>query len=314
MRLVYMGTPQFSVQPLRSLVEAGHELVGVVTRIDKPSGRGRVVAAPPAKLAAQELGLPVLQPPRVREPGFIAILRELNPEAIVVAAYGQLLPEELLKLPKYGCINIHASLLPLYRGAAPVNWAIIRGAAFTGITIMQMDAGMDTGKILRQESIPIDRHDTTGTLIGKLSLIGATMIVAALPLIASGSLSGVAQDDSRATLAPILKKADGLIDWKLPVAEIHNRVRGFSPWPGAYTFLEGKMVKIVESAAEAGSGEPGVLYAEARDVLTVGTGNGLLRIVSIQPEGKKPMTAAEFLRGHRGVEGEKFDKPVRGEK
>jgi methionyl-tRNA formyltransferase len=308
MRLVYMGTPQFSVQPLRSLVEAGHELVGVVTRIDKPSGRGRVVAAPPAKLAAQELGLPVFQPLRVREPGFISILRELNPEAIVVAAYGQILPEEILKLPKYGCINIHASLLPLYRGAAPVNWAIIRGDAFTGITIMQMDAGMDTGKILQQESVPIDRHDTTGTLIGKLSLTGATMIAAALPLIASGGLVGVAQDDSKATLAPILKKADGLIDWKLPAAEIHNRVRGFSPWPGAYTFLEGKMFKIVESAAEAGNGEPGVLHAETGDVLSVGTGNGLLRIVSIQPEGKKPMTAAEFLRGHRGVAGRKFEK------
>lgn len=306
MRLVYMGTPRFSVPPLRALAEAGHELAGVVTRIDKPSGRGRALTAPPAKLAAVEMGLPVFQPRRVREPEFIAVLRELAPEAIVVAAYGQILPEAILTLPKFGCINIHASLLPLYRGAAPINWAIVRGDAETGVTIMQMDAGMDTGKTLLQERIPIAPQDTAGTLAEKLSLLGAKMIVAALPMIAAGSITAVAQDESRAVLAPLLKKEDGLIDWTLPAAEIGNRVRGFSPWPGAYTFLDGKLIKILEAEAGAGGAEPGSLATETSSTLLVGTGKGLLRVKSLQPEGKKPMTAAEFLRGHRGAEGKKF--------
>jgi methionyl-tRNA formyltransferase len=312
MRIVYMGTPQFAVSPLRSLADAGHEVAGVVTRGDKPSGRGRLIAAPAVKLAAQEMGAPVFQPRRVREPGFISVLRDLKPEAIVVAAYGQILPEEILRLPKYGCINIHASLLPLYRGAAPINWAIIRGEAFTGITIMQMDAGMDTGAILLQESIPIEPRDTTGTMSGKLSLIGAKLIVAALPQIAAGSLAAVAQDDAKATAAPMLKKENGLIDWELPAAEIHNRVRGLSPWPGAFTFFEGKMIKIIEADAISGNGEPGSLLADTVTVLCVGTGSALLRIVTMQPEGKKPMTAAEFLRGHRGVAGRKFEKTREG--
>lgn len=278
----------------------------VVTRIDKPSGRGRALTAPPAKLAAVEMGLPVFQPRRVREPEFIAVLRELAPEAIVVAAYGQILPEAILTLPKFGCINIHASLLPLYRGAAPINWAIVRGDAETGVTIMQMDAGMDTGKTLLQERIPIAPQDTAGTLAEKLSLLGAKMIVAALPMIAAGSITAVAQDESRAVLAPLLKKEDGLIDWTLPAAEIGNRVRGFSPWPGAYTFLDGKLIKILEAEAGAGGAEPGSLATETSSTLLVGTGKGLLRVKSLQPEGKKPMTAAEFLRGHRGAEGKKF--------
>ncbi len=308
MRLVFMGTPRFSVPTLRALARAGHDIAGVVSRIDKPAGRGRELAAPPVKLAAQELGVPLFQPRRVRDAEFIATLRELTPEAIVVAAYGQILPQEILGLPKFGCINIHASLLPAYRGAAPINWAIIRGEAETGITIMQMDESMDTGAILLQERIPIDARDTAGSLTEKLSVLGSALIVRALPLIAAGGLKPEQQDVSKATLAPILKKADGLIDWSLPAAEIHNRVRGMSPWPGAYTFLEGRLIKILASAYRPGTSGQGELQSPDNSTLTAGTGSGLLDILMIQPEGKKPMTAAEFLRGHRGIEGKTFTR------
>lgn len=308
MKLVYMGTPHFAVPPLRALAAGGHEIVGVVTRVDKPAGRGRVLASPPVKQAAAEMKLPLFQPRRVRELEFIARLQTLNAEAIVVAAYGQILPKEILTIPKFGCINIHASLLPLYRGAAPINWAIMHGDAETGITIMQMDEGMDTGAMLLQESIPIDPKDTAGSMLEKLSSLGARLISAALPLIAAGSIVSRIQDNSKATLAPLLKKEDGFIDWQLSAVEIHNRVRGLSPWPGAHTSLDGKMM-ILESEAMAGKGgEPGVLAEAEKGVLAVGTGSGLLRIVALQPEGKKPMTAADFLRGYHGLAGKKLSK------
>jgi len=307
MRLLYMGTPQFAVQPLRALAAAGHEIAGVVTRTDKPAGRGRTLAAPPVKLAAQDLGIAVYQPKRVRDPEFIEVLRKIDPEAIVVAAYGQILPREILTLSKYGCINIHASLLPAYRGAAPINWAIIRGEQETGNTIMMMDEGMDTGAILMQERIPIGQEDTAGALTDKLSLLGAKLITTALPLIVSGACLPVPQDGARATMAPLLKKGDGLIDWNLSALEIHNRVRGLSPWPGAYSFLDNKTVKIIMTEVVDGAGEPGRLYEKDKNTLEAGTGSGMLRILSIQPEGKKPMTAGEFMRGHRGINGKKFE-------
>lgn len=303
-----MGTPQFAVQPLRALAAAGHEIAGVVTRTDKPAGRGRILAAPPVKRVARDLGLAVYQPRRVRAPEFIELLRKIEPEAIVVAAYGQLLPREILTLPKFGCINIHASLLPAYRGAAPINWAIIRNERETGNTIMLMDEGMDTGAILMQESIPIGPEDTAGALTEKLSSLGAKLITRALPLIAAGKLVPLAQDASKATMAPLLKKGDGLVDWKLPAAEIHNRVRGLSPWPGAYCFLDGKMVKIIKTEVIDGAGEPGTLYEKDKNTLGAGTGSGILRILSLQPEGGKPMTASEFMRGHRGIAGKKFSE------
>ncbi len=308
MKLVYMGTPQFAVQPLRALAASGHEIVGVVTRIDKPSGRGKILTSPPVKQVAAEMMLPLFQPRRVREPEFIATLKSLNIDAIVVAAYGQILPKEILTLPKFGCINIHASLLPLYRGAAPINWAIMRGDVETGITVMQMDEGMDTGAMLLQESLPIGPKDTAGSMLEKLSSLGARLITQALLLIATGSIVPRAQDNSKATLAPPLKKEDGFIDWRLSAAEIHNRVRGMSPWPGAYAYLDGKMIKILESEAIIGKGEPGVLFEADRGALAVGTGSGLLRIVALQPEGKKPMTTADYLRGHHGLVGKKLSK------
>jgi methionyl-tRNA formyltransferase len=310
MKIIYMGTPQFAVQPLLALAAAGHEIAGVVTRADKPAGRGRVLVAPPAKLTARDKGFTVFQPRRIREPEFLEVLRALAPDVIVVAAYGQILPAGILSLPRYGCLNIHASLLPLYRGAAPINWAIVRGETHTGITIMQMDEGMDTGGILLQERIPIEPQDTAGTLTNKLSLLGARLIIAALQGVGSGTLTPVPQDASRATLAPLLKKGDGLIDWKLPATEIHNRIRGLSPWPGAHSYLDGKMVKIIASTVVTGSGEPGSVYEQDKKTLDAGTGSGMLRILVIQPEGKKPMTAAEFQRGHRGIAGKKFEAQI----
>ncbi len=302
-----MGTPHFAVAPLKALAAAGHEIVGVVTRVDKPAGRGKVLTPPPVKEAALALGLSVLQPKRVRDPEFIRTLRDIAPAAIVVAAYGQILPKEIMTLPRFGCINIHASLLPFLRGAAPINWSIIRGDTATGNTIMQMDEGMDTGAILAQERIPIEQKDTAGALSGKLSVLGARMIVEALPLIEAGKLAPKEQDHAKATLAPLLKKEDGRIDWSLPATEIHNRVRGLSPWPGAYTFLDGRMIKILETEALPGTGEAGLLIEKNKDTLVVGTGGGLLEVKILLPEGKKPMTAAEFMRGQRGIAGRKFE-------
>jgi methionyl-tRNA formyltransferase len=306
MRLVFMGTPRFAVPPLQALAKAGHDIAGVVTRIDKPAGRGRTMAQPAVKVAALEIGLTVYQPKHVRDPDVIESLRRLTPEVIIVAAYGQILPKEILALPKYGCINIHASLLPLYRGAAPINWAIIHGETRTGNTIMLMEEGLDTGAILLQEAIPIDPTDTAGTLTEKLSALGAKLITAALPLIEARKLTPEPQDNSRATLAPLLKKEDGLINWKLSALEIHHQVRGLTPWPGAYTFLDETMVKILETETLQGRGEPGRIHEGMRGSLDVGTGSGLLRIIRVQQAGKKPMDAANFLRGHRGIEGKEF--------
>jgi len=307
MKIVYIGTPAFAVPPLQSLLTAGHDVVGVITRTDKPAGRGKVLTPPAVKVAAEQSGLAVFQPKRVREPASIEAVRAMGPEAIVVAAYGQILPRELLLLPRYGCINIHASLLPAYRGAAPINWAIINGETRTGITIMQMDEGMDTGAVLAQESIPVGPRDTAGDLTEKLAELGSWLIVDTLSRIEAGGVTAVPQDPARATMAPLLKKEDGLIDWRMSAREIHNRVRGLYPWPGAYGFLDGRLIKVLATEPADGTGEPGVLYEQGRDGLAAGTGQGLLRIISVQPEGKKPLSTPEFLRGHRGAAGKKFE-------
>ncbi len=307
MKLIYMGTPQFAVPPLRALIEAGHSIAGVVTRMDKPAGRGRGIAQPPVKLFAQEHGLTVYQPKRVRDSAFLETVRTLAPDVIVVAAFGQILPKEILTLPPLGCINIHASLLPKYRGAAPINWSILQGDAETGITIMRMDEGMDTGAILTQESIPIGPKDTAGTLSEKLSQLGARMIVDALPLLESGALKPHAQDGSKATSAPPLKKENGLIDWTVPAAEIEYRIRGLFPWPGAYSFLEGGLVKIQEAEVLAEEAEPALVYRGSGETPEVGAGRGRLRLLKVQPAGGKVMSGPEFLRGHRGIIGKKFE-------
>jgi len=310
MKLVYMGTPQFAVLPLQALSNAGHEILAAVSRIDRPAGRGMALAMPAVKRAALEKGLLVYQPKRVREPEFIETLRTLGPDAIIVAAYGQILPKEILDLPKHGCLNIHASLLPRYRGAAPINWAVVRGETETGITLMRMDEGLDTGAVLLQERLPIGPKDTAGTLTQALSELGARLIVAALPLIASGKLAPAAQDNSQATVAPLLKKEDGRINWERSALEIHNMVRGMSPWPGAYTFLDNKRIKLIATEAAAGSEAPGSLIERDKNTLEAGTGSGMLRILTLQPEGKKPMTAGDFMRGQRDVNGRKFETRI----
>lgn len=307
MKLVFMGTPQFAVPALLALRQAGHKIVGVITRVDKPAGRGRALAQPAVKQAALDARLMVYQPHRVRDAEFMELLRSLAPDAIVVAAYGQILPREILDLPRFGCINIHASLLPRYRGAAPIQWAVINGEAETGITIMKMDEGMDTGDILMQEVVPILSSDTAASLMERLSALGASLIVKALPLIEAGYLKPIKQDHSKATYAPMLKKEDGLLDWSLPAQAIHNRVRGLLPWPVAFSYLDGKMIKILETEVIPGTARPGVI-STTRDSILVGTGEGLLRIKRLQVEGKNPVTAAEFLRGRRQLAGSRFGK------
>lgn len=307
MRLIFMGTPQFAVPALLALEHAGHDIAGVVTRVDKPAGRGRSLSQPAVKQTALNMGLAVYQPHRVRDPDFVSLLKSLAPDAIVVAAYGQILPREILGLPRFGCINIHASLLPLYRGAAPIQWAVINGEAETGITIMQMDEGMDTGDILMQKAVSIFGSETAAGLMERLSALGAELIVEAMPLIEAGEIKPVRQDHSRATYAPLLKKEDGLIDWGLPAQAIYNRVRGLLPWPVAFSYLDGKMIKILEADIVPGTGEPGVIATEEGSIL-VGTWEGLLRIKRLQVEGRNPVTAAEFLRGHRHIAGRRFGK------
>lgn len=306
MKIVYMGTPAFAVPPLQSLVAAGHEVLAAVTRTDKPAGRGKTLMQPAVKVAAAQSGVPLLQPKRIRDRESVEDIGRIAPEAIVVAAYGQILPKELLGLPKYGCINIHASLLPAYRGAAPINWAIINGETQTGITIMQMDEGLDTGAILAQESVPIGQDDTAGDLTEKLSALGSWLIVDTLSRIEAGAVTARPQDETRATLAPPLRKEDGLIDWSWDARTIHDRVRGLTPWPGAFSFLDGTLIKILRTAVGDGGGVPGTLLAQGAD-LSVATGRGLLRLITLQPAGRRPMSSAEFLRGHRGVNGKRFD-------
>lgn len=307
MRLIFMGTPQFAVPALLALKHAGHDIAGVVTRVDKPAGRGRSLSQPAVKQAALNMGLAVYQPHSVRNPDFASLLKSLAPDAIVVAAYGQILPREILELPSFGCINIHASLLPLYRGAAPIQWAVINGEAETGITIMQMDEGMDTGDILMQKAVSIFGSETAARLMERLSALGAELIVEAMTLIEAGQIKPVRQDHSRATYAPLLKKEDGLIDWGFPAQAIYNRVRGLLPWPVAFSYLDGKMMKMLEADVVPGAGEPGVIATEKGSIL-VGTGEGLLRIKRLQVEGKNPVTAAEFLRGSRHISGRRFGK------
>ena len=245
MRVVFMGTPDFSVGTLEALAAAGHEIVGVVTQPDKQKGRGKQVQPTPVKEAANRLGLPVYQPAKVRDPEFVETLRTLQPDVIVVVAFGQLIPASVLELPKYGCINVHASLLPAYRGAAPIQWAVINGEKESGVTIMQMDAGLDTGDMLAKTVVPLDPEETGGSLFDKLSHAGAELLTETLEKLVQGTLVPEKQpEESPTEYARMIKKEDGRIDWTRPAAEIERLIRGMNPWPSAYTKLDGKTVKI----------------------------------------------------------------------
>ena len=297
-RVVFMGSPEFAVPTLRALTRE-YSVIGVVTQPDRPAGRGRDIRAPAIKLEATNLGIPVVQPEKLTHPDAVRQLREWAPDLIVVAAFGQLLRSELLELPAHGCVNVHASLLPRWRGAAPIQAAIAAGDPQTGVTVMQMDAGMDTGGILSQRSITIDEQDTGASLSAKLSGLGAELLSLTLPSYLSGELQPRPQDASQVTKAPILKKEDGLLDPSLPAEALERRVRAFNPWPGAYIAWEEGRLKVHRAHVahvEAPTGSRIVI--EERPALV--TANGALVLDEVQPAGKKPMHGRAFLMGARG--------------
>lgn len=302
MRVVFMGTPDFAVETLEKLVEAGHDVVGVVTQPDKPKGRGKAMQPTPVKEAALKHGLTVYQPRRVREEEFQAVLKDLAPEVIVVVAFGQIIPKSILELPEYGCINVHASLLPKYRGAAPIQWAVIDGEKTAGVTIMKMDEGLDTGDMYSVAEIPLAEDETGGSLFDKLSELGAQLLVDSLPGIVSGELVPVKQPaESPNEYARQISKEDGRIDWTRPAEELERRIRGVIPWPGAFSRLNDKTLKIwkVQILDTDSDLEPGQVTAAGKAGLTVQTGKGQLLITDLQLEGKKRMEAAAFLRGYQ---------------
>lgn len=301
MKIIFMGTPDFSVPTLEALLASEHEVAAVVTQPDKPKGRGKEIHMSPVKECALKHNIPVYQPIRARDEAFIEEMRALHPDAMVVIAFGQILPKSLLKLPKYGCINIHASLLPKYRGAAPIQWAVINGDAETGITTMLMDVEMDTGDMLEKTVVRLNPDETGGSLFDRLSLLGGDLILSTLNKLEKGEITPQPQEHEKATYVKKISKSMGDIDWTMDAVSIERLVRGLNPWPSAFTRLNGKMLKIWEARvledpkkqAPCGS----VISADA-DGLKVQTGKGILCITSLQIEGKKRMDTAAFLRGY----------------
>ena len=295
-----MGSGSFAVPSLTALQDAGHEVAAVVTQPDKEKGRGRTVTAPPVKPVAQARGLPVLQPRRVKEPEAQDALRALAPDVQVVVAYGQILPTSVIEIPRLRTVNVHGSLLPRYRGAAPVQWAIVRGERETGVTTMLIDAGLDTGPTLLARTEPIRDDDTADGLEARLSTLGAAVLLETLAGLEAGTLAAVPQDHDRATLAPIIRKEDGVIDWTMPADGIERRVRGFHPWPGASTTLAGRGLRVLRARVAEGGGHPGTVLAVERDGIHVACGGGTqLVLVDVQPESKRAMTASAFALGAR---------------
>lgn len=305
MRIVFMGTPDFAVPCLQRLLEDGHEVPAVFTQPDKPVGRHAVLTPPPVKQLALSHGIPVYQPTKMRDGTVAALLRELAPDCLVVVAYGRILPQEILDVPPRGCVNIHGSLLPRYRGAAPIQWSVIRGETVTGVTSMFMDAGMDTGDIIDTLTTPIGENDTAGELFERLAPLGARLLSTTLAAIADGTVTRRPQNDAEATMAPMLEKAMGRLDLTRPAQELHNQVRGMNPWPGAFCTAGGKTLKIHETRVAAGSGAPGTLLCA--DPVTVACGEGALQLVTVQPEGKPRMAAEAWLRGARLPQGARLE-------
>lgn len=310
MRIVFMGTPDFAVSALVSLKEAGHEILACVTQPDKPKGRGKAVLMTPVKEKALEYQIPVYQPARVRDESFQEILRELNPDVIVVAAFGQIIPRSILELPPYGCINIHASLLPKYRGAAPIQWALIDGEKETGITTMQMDEGLDTGDMLEKAVVPISPEETGGSLHDKLGEAGGRLIVSTLEKLEKHALHPVPQTDEGTCYAKKITKDLGNIDWSADADSIERLIRALNPWPSAYTSIEGKTVKIwkAQVLTEEWEGAYGQIVMADKSRLYVKTGKGTLFVEELQLEGKKRMDTASFLRGFQLRQGSLFER------
>ncbi len=313
MQVVFMGTPTFSVPTLEALLDSEFPVVGVVTQPDRPRGRGQALSASPVKELAQAKGLPILQPAKMKQPEFLKHLEAWQPDVIVVTAFGRILPKIILDMPPRGCLNVHASLLPRYRGAAPIQWAIINGESETGITTMLMDEGMDTGAILLQEPVSIDPEETAGELSVRLAHIGGRLLIETLRAWTARELTPIVQNGAKATMARLLKKEDGNLPWDRSAIEIANRIRGLSPWPGAYTFCQQERLTIwkgipLGDEAEVGSGEEsaGTIVKVEKESLMVMTGQGLLSVTEIQPANRKRMSIAQFVAGHRVVAGMKL--------
>ncbi len=309
LKIIFMGTPDFAAIALQALLDGPDQVVAVVTQPDRPKGRGKRAVAPPVKMLAEQAGIPVLQPLRIKTQEFCDQLASYDADIMVVAAYGRILPPALLELTPYGAINIHGSLLPAHRGAAPIQGAIMSGDKETGITIMQMDEGLDTGDILLKNAIPIEPDDTTGSLFEKLAKLGGTTLCEALELLKQGKLFAQKQDSTLASTAPMLKKEDGLVDWTKNAAELHCLIRGLDPWPSAYCFLNNKRMRLFrpEIWHQESSAAPGTIVSADRRGLIVATGKDCLLIKEIQPEGKKRMSVEAFLCGAKIVPGTQFN-------
>ncbi len=302
MRIVFMGTPDFAVASLNALYGAGFDIAAAVSQPDKPAGRHAETKPTAVRKRAEELGIPVFQPEKASNAEFIAGIKELKPDAIVVAAYGKILKKELLDIPKYGCINVHGSLLPRWRGAAPIQWAVLEGDKEAGVTTMLMNEGLDTGDMLMTKKLSLEPDETAGSLFDKLSCLGGELIVETLKRLYEGVLSPVPQPEEGITYAPMLKKEMGLVDWSLPVEKTERLIRGLYPWPGAYSYSDGRLIKIhkaciAETSSESNEARPGDV-AIKNDRIFVTCGSGVLELTEVQAEGKKRMPAGDFLRGN----------------
>lgn len=300
MKIVFMGTPEFAVPCLQKIIDEGHEVVSVVTQPDKPKGRGKKLAMPPVKELALKYDIPVYQPLKAREESFVETLKELNPELIVVVAFGQILPKSILNIPKYGCVNVHASLLPRYRGAAPLNWVIINGEEKTGVTTMYMDEGLDTGDMILKSEIPLDDEITAGELHDKMMIDGAQVLKETIDLISKGQAPREKQNNENTCYSPIMNKSLGNIDWNKSAKDIHNLIRGINPWPSAYTTYEAQTMKIWKTKVinENSYKKPGTILSVGKEGIEVSTGEGSIQIKEIQMSGKKRMEVHEYIKGN----------------
>ncbi len=306
MRIVFMGTPDFAVPCLKALVDAGHEIAAVYTQPDKPVGRKQILTPPPVKVLAAEEGIPVFQPDSFRDEEQVRMLKELQPDLISVVAYGKILPKSVLDIPQYGCINVHGSLLPRYRGAAPIQWAVLNGDAVTGVTTMYMAEGLDSGDMLLKAETPIEEDLTAGELFDRLSEMGARLLVETVEGLKKGTIERIRQDETQATHVKKIDRSLSPIDWNRSAQEIHNQVRGLSPWPVAQTVRDGKVLKIHRTrTAGAGRGEPGEIQEEQGRYYVV-CGKDRLELLTVQAEGSKRMDAAAYFRGHPLKSGERL--------